>query len=93
MCLISPIQKMNPFTLHEMDLQEGDSLYSFSDGYADQFGGRKDKRMQTKNLIKLIESTLSLGLSEQEKLLGDWLDKWKGGSKQTDDILLIGIGL
>jgi serine phosphatase RsbU (regulator of sigma subunit) len=81
------------YTNHEIQYKAGDTLYMCTDGYADQFGGRKEKRMQTKNLIKLIQSTLSLGLHQQEELLGEWLEKWKGKLKQTDDILLIGIGL
>lgn len=81
------------YTNHQFKYKAGDTLYMCTDGYADQFGGRKEKRMQTKNLIKIIQSTLSLGLRQQEDLLIDWLEKWKGKVKQTDDILLIGIGL
>lgn len=79
------------FTSHLLHYRKGDAIYMFSDGYADQFGGRNEKRMQTKNLIKLLQSTLSLGVQEQEQLLNDWLLKWKGNLKQTDDILLIGM--
>lgn len=81
------------YTNHKIHYTAGDTLYMFSDGYADQFGGRKDKRMQTKNLVKLIQSTLALGLQEQEDLLLEWFSKWKGSQKQTDDILLIGMQL
>lgn len=81
------------YTNHQVKYKAGDTLYMYTDGYADQFGGRKEKRMQTRNLIKLIQSTLSLGLHQQEELLIDWLEKWKGKLKQTDDILLIGVGL
>lgn len=81
------------YTNHEISFRHGDTLFMCTDGYADQFGGRKDKRMQTKNLIKLIQSTLSLGFREQEKLLSEWLEKWQGRLKQTDDILLVGIEL
>lgn len=81
----------SPFASHEFQYEKGDAIYMFSDGYADQFGGRHEKRMQTKNLVKLLQSTLSLGMQEQEQLLNDWLLKWKGDLKQTDDILLIGM--
>jgi phosphoserine phosphatase RsbU/P len=87
------VEAERKYTNHEFKYKAGDTLYMCTDGYADQFGGRKEKRMQTKNLIKIIQSTLSLGLCQQEDLLGDWLEKWKGKLKQTDDILLIGIGL
>lgn len=79
------------FTSYLFQYRKGDAIYMFSDGYADQFGGRHEKRMQTKNLVKLLQSTLSLGMQEQEQLLNDWLLKWKGDLKQTDDILLIGM--
>lgn len=82
-----------PYTCHEMRYDPGDTFFMFSDGYADQFGGRDDKRMKTRNLIKLLESTLALGLPAQEQLLHEWYDQWKGGSRQTDDVLLIGIRL
>ncbi len=81
------------YTSHEIRYDKGDTIFMFSDGYADQFGGRDDKRMKTRNLVKLLESTLALGLSAQEQLLHEWYDQWKGGSKQTDDVLLIGIRL
>jgi serine phosphatase RsbU (regulator of sigma subunit) len=81
------------YATHEIPYEKGDTIYMWTDGYADQFGGRTEKRMQTKNLVKLIQSTLSLGLPQQEELLSEWLEKWKGKLKQTDDILLIGIGL
>jgi serine phosphatase RsbU (regulator of sigma subunit) len=86
-------ETVRKYTNHQFKYKAGDTLYMCTDGYADQFGGRKEKRMQTKNLIKIIQSTLSLGIRQQEDLLGEWLEKWKGKLKQTDDILLIGIRL
>lgn len=82
-----------PFATQQLSFGKGDTLYLFSDGYADQFGGRTERRMQTRNLVKLLQSTLALGFMQQEKLLLDWLGQWKGGLKQTDDILLVGIQL
>lgn len=72
---------------------EGDVLYMCTDGYADQFGGTKGKRMMTRNMIKILEKSLSFGVNDQEQLLNHWLDKWQGNYEQTDDILLIGIQL
>ncbi|WP_317899986.1 PP2C family protein-serine/threonine phosphatase [Aurantibacillus circumpalustris] len=81
------------FTNHSISYDDGDIIYMCTDGYADQFGGTKGKRMMTKNMIKILEKSLSFGVGEQEQLLNHWLDKWQGAYEQTDDILLIGIQL
>ena len=47
---------MDPFTLHELTLEKGDTIYTFSDGYADQFGGPMQKKFLAKNLRKLLLS-------------------------------------
>lgn len=81
------------FTNHKVSYDNGDIIYMCTDGYADQFGGTKGKRMMTRNMIKILEKSLSFGVAEQEQLLNHWLDKWQGDYEQTDDILLIGIQL
>jgi sigma-B regulation protein RsbU (phosphoserine phosphatase) len=81
------------FTNHKIKYDEGDVLYLCTDGYADQFGGSKGRRMMTRNMIKILEKSLSFGVNDQEQLLNHWLDKWQGNHEQTDDILLIGIQL
>lgn len=81
------------FTNHTIPYQEGDIFYMYTDGYADQFGGKKIKRMMTRNLIKLLKYTLSFGIAEQEQLLIKWLENWQGNQPQTDDILLLGVQL
>jgi phosphoserine phosphatase RsbU/P len=78
------------FTNHSITYHEGDVIYMFTDGYADQFGGAKGKRMMTRNLFKILEKSLSFGLREQESVLLHWLDKWQRNLEQTDDILLFG---
>jgi len=86
-------EHMIRFTNHKINYDEGDIIYMCTDGYADQFGGSKGKRMMTRNMIKILEKSLSFGVNEQEQLLNHWLDKWQGSYEQTDDILLIGIQL
>lgn len=78
------------FTNHAIAYSEGDVIYMFTDGYADQFGGARGKRMMTRNLFKILERSLSFGLEEQENVLIHWLDKWQNNLEQTDDILLLG---
>jgi phosphoserine phosphatase RsbU/P len=79
-----------PFTSNMLQLEEGDCVYTFSDGYADQFGGEKGKKFKYKNLEELLlRSHTDFAL--QESLLNDTFEKWKGELEQVDDVLLIGI--
>lgn len=79
------------FTNHEMDLNEGDTIYIFSDGYADQFGGPKGKKFRYKNFRDLLLSIQDKSMDEQQKILDDAIESWKGSLEQIDDILVIGI--
>jgi len=81
------------FTSHTIPYQQGDIIYMFTDGYADQFGGAEGKRMMTRNLFKILQRSLAFGLDEQEQVLLYWLEKWQRKLDQTDDILLLGLQL
>lgn len=81
------------YSEHKISYDEHDVIYMCTDGYADQFGGARGKRMMTKSLFRILEKSLSFGVIDQEDLLNHWLDKWKGNHEQTDDILLVGIQL
>lgn len=79
-----------PFTLHTEDLQKGDTLYIFSDGYADQFGGPKTKKFGYRNFRDLLISIHDKSMEEQKKILDETIEKWKAQLDQVDDILIIG---
>jgi ligand-binding sensor domain-containing protein/serine phosphatase RsbU (regulator of sigma subunit) len=79
------------FIDQEYYLSEGDTIYLFSDGLPDQFGGTDGKKMKIARLKKVIEQISKLPMSEQEKAVSDFFDEWKGDYEQVDDILLIGI--
>ncbi|TND00068.1 MAG: protein serine/threonine phosphatase, partial [Bacteroidetes bacterium] len=83
--------EQNPFTLHEMQLEKGDCLYLFTDGYADQFGGSKGKKFKYKQLQELLLSVHKQSADEQRRRLDETIENWKGGLEQIDDILIIGI--
>lgn len=72
-------------------LQPNDVVYMFSDGYADQFGGEKNKKYKTKNLYSFLLSIASFPMQDQMKMLKDEHNRWKGTLEQTDDICMIGI--
>ena len=79
------------FTKHKITLTKNDCVYIFSDGFADQFGGAEGKKFMSKQFKTLLLSIHQKPMSEQEKILNDTIDKWKGSVQQIDDILVIGI--
>lgn len=81
------------FTHHELELQYGDTIYIFSDGFYDQFGGESGKKIMTKKFKKLLLEIQHKSMREQEKHLDDFVENWKAGTEQVDDILVIGVRL
>jgi sigma-B regulation protein RsbU (phosphoserine phosphatase) len=79
------------FTQHEIKIEQGDSIYSFTDGFADQFGGPKGKKFKYRQLEDLLLSNYSLTAGEQSNILANTFDKWKGELEQVDDVLIIGV--
>lgn len=79
------------FPTHEIQIEKGDLLYLFTDGYSDQFGGETGKKFKTKNFKRLLESISSTSLIEQKTALLDTFIKWKGDLEQVDDICIIGL--
>ena len=88
---IGNYEKMNPFTLNEMDLQEGDTLYSFTDGLADQFGGVGGKKLKSKSLKELLLSLQNYSMKEQHTFIDKAYNDWKSGYEQIDDVCMIGV--
>ena len=80
-----------PFTRKEMQLQKGDSLYLFTDGFADQFGGPKGKKFKYKQLADLLISFSERPMEEQKEMLKNTFDEWKGSLEQVDDLLVMGV--
>ena len=83
--------KMKPFENTDIDVQHGDYIYMFSDGFADQFSdtGKKYTSKRMRELITDI-NTKTKSASEQAQLLNAALDEWKGNYHQMDDILIGG---
>lgn len=84
-------EKIKPFTSHQIQLSHNDSIYLFTDGYADQFGGNRGKKFMYKQMKELLLSSSHLSMTEQKMVLKYTIEKWKGGLEQVDDILVIGI--
>ncbi|MBA3972326.1 MAG: SpoIIE family protein phosphatase, partial [Bacteroidetes bacterium] len=84
-------EELQQFSNHEFDLQVGDCLYIFTDGFADQFGGPKGKKFKYKQFEELLLVNHKKPFSEQEKILERTINEWMGDLEQIDDILVIGI--
>jgi ligand-binding sensor domain-containing protein/serine phosphatase RsbU (regulator of sigma subunit) len=79
------------FTDHYLQLEKGDMLYLFSDGYADQFNARNNKKFTSRRFKDLLTYISGEDPQERERLIERNLEDWKGPSEQVDDILVIGI--
>jgi serine phosphatase RsbU (regulator of sigma subunit) len=77
----------------EMSYAPGDKLYLFTDGYADQFGGPKNKKFMTANFRNILIKTSRFSMHTQRMELERFFSEWKNNSEQTDDILVLGIKL
>jgi len=87
---------IKPGTFHELQLRKGDTLYMYSDGYADQFGGPENKKFLPVNLRRLLEEIQPLDMLEQYYVLNNKIEEWKcagpgGPLPQNDDILVFGV--
>jgi serine phosphatase RsbU (regulator of sigma subunit) len=79
------------FTNNKIQLQKGDTVYIFSDGYADQFGGPKGKKFMAGNFRQLLLETSKFSPYEQRVILDQTIEKWRGSLEQVDDVLIIGV--
>lgn len=82
-----------PFTTHEIKLEESALVYLYTDGFQDQFGGDKGKKLMFKRVKELIQNYCHLPLKEQKEALEKEFQNWMGNHEQIDDVLLIGIKL
>ena len=80
-----------PYDTHKISLNSGDVFYIFSDGYADQFGGKKGKKLKNANLKKLLISNADMDMAHQKEVLNEMFEDWKGEFEQLDDVCVIGV--
>jgi serine phosphatase RsbU (regulator of sigma subunit)/Tfp pilus assembly protein PilF len=90
-----PVGKYNEeeleFSQQIIQLQKGDIVYTFTDGFVDQFGGLQGKKFKYKQLSDLLVSISPLSMIEQKNILDKTINEWKGNLDQVDDMLIIGI--
>ena len=79
------------FTNNKIQLETGDQIYIFSDGYPDQFGGPRGKKFMYKRFRELLVANGNENLEKQKELLQESLFDWMKDEEQVDDILVIGV--
>ncbi len=79
------------FTNHDIKIRKGDTLYIFSDGLSDQFGGPNGSKYKISNLKKLLLGIHGRPMADQRKLIEKEFEKWRGSNEQVDDITMIGL--
>ncbi|NQV51934.1 MAG: SpoIIE family protein phosphatase [Flavobacteriales bacterium] len=90
---IGKFETSSLFTTHTLQLERGDNIYIFSDGYADQFGGEKGKKFRTKALKTLLLSLQDKKMKDQKTILNENFENWKGSLEQIDDVCIFGFGV
>jgi serine phosphatase RsbU (regulator of sigma subunit) len=83
--------KMTPFTLQQIELRKGDAFYIFSDGFADQFGGPKEKKFMTMQLKETLVAMSDKPMLQQGVRLNEIFEEWRGDNSQVDDVTVIGV--
>ena len=83
--------EMKDFHQTEIDLNEGDHIYLFTDGYADQFGGEKGKKLKYRPFRDELIRTSAFSASVQQKKLSEFFENWRQDYEQVDDVCVIGI--
>ena len=84
------MEENRKFTLHELDLKDEDCIYLSSDGYADQFGGPRGKKLMVKKFQEALLEIHTLPMEQQGVRLENIFNEWKGNLEQVDDVLVIG---
>ncbi|HTL83131.1 MAG TPA: tetratricopeptide repeat protein [Bacteroidia bacterium] len=82
---------VTPFTKNVITLQKNDVIWLFTDGFADQFGGKDGKKYKYKKMKELFVDLALKGSDEQADRIQREFDAWKGELEQVDDVLVVGI--
>ena len=88
---IGKIENPKPFITHTIALQKNDTIYIFTDGYQDQFGGEHEKKFKSSKLKELLLNIQEKTMNEQQEIVIQTFEKWKGNAYQIDDVCVIGV--
>lgn len=84
-------EKTESFKTYTVQMQKGDCLYLYTDGFADQFGGAKGKKYKYKQLNEILIKIHQKSTEEQSAILENEFENWRGNLEQVDDVCIIGI--
>lgn len=79
------------FELHRFQMQKGDSIYLFTDGYTDQFGGPNNKKLKISGTIEMVKELEDINRIHHENVVKKRFLTWQGDVEQIDDVLFIGL--
>jgi serine phosphatase RsbU (regulator of sigma subunit) len=85
------LEERESFINYEINIKKGDTLYIFSDGFTDQFGGPENVKFKKANLKKLFSEIYLRPMEEQRQILEAEFEKWKGKADQVDDVTIMGV--
>lgn len=88
---IGKYSRQADFTGHTLQLEKGDTIYIFSDGFADQFGGENGKKYKSGNFKKTLLDMADQPIDKQRELLDQEFENWRGELEQIDDVCVIGV--
>ncbi|MCB9196351.1 MAG: SpoIIE family protein phosphatase, partial [Flavobacteriales bacterium] len=80
-----------PFTNWKVELHKGDTVYIFTDGFADQFGGDKGKKFMASKMKKLLLSIQDQPIQQHQQILDQTFEEYRGPHEQIDDVCIIGM--
>lgn len=81
------------YETRDIQLSKGDTIYLFTDGYPDQFGGDGGKKIKISNIKTILNDIQTFPISKQEMIIENYFNSWRGGFEQIDDVLFIGLKL
>ncbi|MDX1652310.1 MAG: SpoIIE family protein phosphatase [Brumimicrobium sp.] len=88
---VGDFEIIEPFTNHTIQLEKGDAVYLFTDGFIDQFGGPKGKKFKSHAFKNLLVEISDLPMKEQKEIIINTFKEWKGDLDQIDDICIFGV--
>ncbi|MBI2720956.1 MAG: SpoIIE family protein phosphatase [Bacteroidetes bacterium] len=87
------IETNRRFNTRFVNVLDNEKVFLYSDGFKDQFGGERNKRMGSFKFNQLISSTAYMSCSEQKEYMENKFNIWKSNAEQTDDVCLLRIDL
>jgi serine phosphatase RsbU (regulator of sigma subunit) len=79
------------FALHQIHIEPGDRLYTWSDGFPDMMGGQKGKKLKTSGAMELLQRIAEYPIDQQATAIRQFIDAWKGDHELVDDITIVGV--